>query len=585
VGRLKPSLRLDQAQAEMAGIGARLEHRYPDSNRNKSVAVTPMRERMVGNLRFTLYLLLGAVGLILLIACANMANLLLAKASSRGREMAIRAALGASRGRIVRQLITESALLAVVSGAVGVMLAMWGTPALVALAPANVPRLEEANLDAGVLAFTLAISLLSSLLFGLAPALHASRVDLNDALKQGAARTGIGGGGAARLRGALVVAEIAISVVLLAGAGLLLRSFQALLNVRLGFRPSHVLVMESNVPSSDEEGRRRASQLYKEILAQTVSLPGVTAASLTRSPPGQVSSNGSYFIDGHRELFTVGGPQAVFAVVSAGAFQTVGIPFRAGRDFSASDTYDAPFTAIISESLARKSFPGTDPIGHTISCGFDSLKPMTIVGVVGDIRAFGPAQEIWPELYMPYEQHPTADMHLLARTAGDPLALSDTLRRIVQTRSPDTPVEFSTLEESLAENVAAPRFRTLLLAAFAALAVLLAMAGVYGVMSYVVGQRSSEIGLRMALGASPGNVLRLILRQGLMLTGMGLGIGLAAAVAVTTLLRSMLFEVKTTDPLTYAGVAALLALVALAASYIPARRAVRVDPLPALRSE
>jgi putative ABC transport system permease protein len=210
---------------------------------------------------------------------------------------------------------------------------------------------------------------------------------------------------------------------------------------------------------------------------------------------------------------------------------------------------------------------------------------MTIVGVVGDIRAFGPAQEIWPELYMPYEQHPTADMHLLARTAGDPLALSDTLRRIVQTRSPDTPVEFSTLEESLAENVAAPRFRTLLLAAFAALAVLLAMAGVYGVMSYVVGQRSSEIGLRMALGASPGNVLRLILRQGLMLTGMGLGIGLAAAVAVTTLLRSMLFEVKTTDPLTYAGVAALLALVALAASYIPARRAVRVDPLPALRSE
>ena len=584
VGRLQPWIALRQAQAEMTGIGARLERQYPASNRNESVAVTPMRDRMVGSVRFTLYLLLGAVGLILLIACANMANLLLAKASARGREMAIRAAIGASRGRIVRQLIVESTVLAVVSGAAGVLVAMWATPALIAIAPGNVPRLEEASLDARVLLFTLGISLLSSLVFGLAPALNASRVDLHDALKQGAARTGIASR-ARRLRNALVVAEIAISVVLLSGAGLLLRSFQALLNVPLGFRPDHVLAMAASVPSSDVEGQRRAAQVYKDVLANAFSLPGVASAGLTRMPPGRVNSWGSYSIDALPASTGVSAPQAVFSVVSGGAFQTLGIPLRAGRDFNASDTYDAPFTAIVNASLARKSFPGQNPLGHTIKCGFDSPNAMTIVGVVDDIRQFGPAQNAWPEIYMPYEQHPKADMYLVARTAGNPLTYSEALRRVVQSRSPDTPVRFATLQETLAEDVAAPRFRTLLLAAFAALAVLPAMAGVYGVMNYVVGQRTGEIGLRMALGASPGNLLRLILRQGLTLTALGLGIGLAAAMAATGLLRSMLFEIKTTDPLTYAGVAVLLALVASVASYIPARRAVHVDPLLALRQE
>jgi putative ABC transport system permease protein len=584
VGRLQAWVTLRQAQAEMKGIGDRLERLYPDSNRNKNVAVTAMRERMVGNLRFTLYLLLGAVGMILLIACANMANLLLAKASSRGREMAIRAAVGASRARIVRQLIVESSVLAVVSGAAGVVLARWGTPALIALAPGNVPRLDEATLDARVLIFTLGISLLSSLVFGLAPALDASRVDLNDALKQGTARTGLGSR-SRRLRGALVVAEIAISVVLLAGAGLLLRSFQALLNVPLGFRADHVLAMEAAVPASDLAGRRRASLVYKEALAMVQSLPGVTAAGLDRSPPGDTASDGSYYIDHLPSNYGVNAPQAVFSVVSGGVFQTLGIPLRVGRDFNASDTYDAPFTVIVNDSLARKTFPGENPIGHTLFCGFDSAKGMTIVGVVGDIHQLGPASSALPEILMPYEQHPMPDMQLLVRTAGEPGGIADNLRRFVQTRSPDTPVRFTTLEQRLAENVAAPRFRTLLLVAFATLAMLLAMAGVYGVMTYVVGQRTGEIGLRMALGASPGNLLRLILRQGLTLTALGLGLGLAAAMAATTFLRSMLFEVKTTDPLTYAGVAVLLALVALVASYIPARRAMRLDPLRALRRE
>jgi len=584
VGRLQPWVSLEQARAEMASIGARLEREYPESNRNESVAVTPMQERMVGNIRLTLYLLLGAVALILLIACANMANLLLARGSARSREMAIRAAIGASRGRIVRQLITESAVLAAISGAAGVLVAVWCISALVALAPANVPRLAEANLDSRVLAFTFAVSMLASLIFGLAPAVQASRVDLNDALKQNATRTGAGSG-TKRIRSVLVVAEIALSAVLLCGAGLLLRSFQALLSVPLGFRADHMLVMAASVPASNLEGQLRASELYRDVLAKVESLPGVSSASLVRTPPGGWASNGSYHIDHKPTGGSAGAPQAVFSVVSGGAFRTLGIPLRAGRDFDNSDSFDAPFTVIVNESLVRRSFPGQDPLGHTVYCGFDSPKPMTIVGVVADIHQFGPAAEAWPELYMPYQQHPKTEMRLIAHTVGDPLALSETVRRLVQSLSPDMPVEFSTMEEKLAEGVAAPRFRTLLLTAFAAVAVLLAMVGVYGIMAYVVGQRAGEIGLRMALGAGSRDVVRLILRQALALTGLGVAIGLTGAVAATTVLRSMLFEIKTTDPLTYLGVTALMLLATLAASYIPARRAVSLDPLAALRQE
>ncbi len=588
IGRLKPGVSLEQAQSEMAGIGTRLEQQYPESNRNKNVAVTLLRDRMVGNVRLTLYLLLGAVGLVLLIACANVANLLLARASARGREIAIRAAMGAGRGRIVRQLIVESSLLAIAAGVAAVAVAAWGTSALVALAPGNVPRLEEASLDARVLAFTFGISLLASLIFGLAPALDASRVDLNDALKQGAAR-GTVGGGTQRLRGALVVAEIAFSVILLIGAGLLIHSFQALAATPLGFRPDHLLVMQSSLPASldNVEQLRYAARFYQELLSRARPLPGVSAAAVTLMPPGDSASDGSYYVDSHPEMRDMGvnAPQAVFSVVSGGAFDTLRIPLRAGRDFNASDTYDAPFTAIINETLARRSFAGQDPIGHMISCGFDSSKPMMIVGVVGDIRQYGPALAPQAEIYMPYGQHPRGEMYLLARTAGDPLVLSGALRRMVQERSADTPVKFSTEEQRLSENVAAPRFRTLLLMVFAGLALLLAMAGVYGVMTYTVGQRTAEIGLRMALGAGQGDVLGLVLRQGMLLTALGLALGLAGALAATRLLRSLLFAVKPTDPLTYAGVAALLALVALGATYLPARRAVRIDPLAALRQE
>jgi predicted permease len=570
----------------MAGIGARLEEKYPDSNKGKSVAVTQLRDEMVSEFRLTLYVMLAAVGVVLLIACANLANMLLAKAVARTREMAVRAAVGAGRGRIVRQLITESILLALIAGAAGLALAVWGCRTLVALAPGDVPRLADTGIDGKVLLFTLGISMVASLLFGLAPALQVLRVDLNSALKQSVQRTG-GGSLADRMRQALVVAEIALSVILVAGAGLLIKSFVALQNVELGFRPERVLVVGTSVPASDLESARRATRFYKQLLAEVRALPGVLDAGATMEPPGHTASDGSYWIDQLPAALNVSAPQAVFSVVSPGTFATLGIPQERGRDFNEGDTYDAPFTAVINEALARHAFPNQDPIGHSIFCGLDSMNGMKIVGIVGNIRQEGPAKEPSPEIYMPYEQHPlpASALSVLVRTSMQPGAISPAVRDKIRALSVDVPVKFTTMEALNSEGVAAPRFRTLLLGIFAALAVGLALAGVYGVMSYVVGQRSNEIGLRMALGASQSDVLRLVLRQTLLLAGAGIVIGLAGAAVVTQFLTSMLFGVKTTDPATYAAVVGLLMLTALGASYVPARRAMRVDPMVALRYE
>jgi predicted permease len=389
------------------------------------------------------------------------------------------------------------------------------------------------------------------------------------------------------MRKALVVAEIALSVVLLTGAGLLIKSFVALHNVPLGFRPKNVLVMRTTASGLDLEGTRYANQFFKGLLVDVSALPGVLATGATMAPPGHVDSTGGYWIDHLPKELNVSAPQAVFSVVAPGTFAALGIPLKRGRDFDGGDTYDAPFTAVINEALMRQAFAGEDPIGHLIFCGFDSFKPMKIVAVVGDVRQYGPAREPQPEIYLPYEQHPYNGMTLsvVVRTAVEPTSLIESMRRKVRARSPEVSNQFTTMEASMGENVAGPRFRMLLLGIFAGLAVCLAMAGVYGVMAYAVGQRSSEIGLRMALGATPGDVLRLVLRQGLGLATVGLVLGLIGAVIATRLLTSMLFKVKPTDLMTYVGVVAVLGVVSLAASYLPARRATKVDPLAALKYE
>jgi predicted permease len=592
VGLLKPGVPLERAQAEMVAIAGRLEQQYPESNRGQSVAVTRMRDDMVGDVRFTLYLLLGAVSVVLLIACANTATLLLGKATARTREIALRVALGASHRRILRQLVTESFLLAILAGASGLLLAYGGSKALVALAPANLPRLAETGIDRWVLAFTLGISVTTSFLFGLVPALYAAKVDLNDALKRGGSRSVVGGG-LVRVRGALVVAEIALAVVLLSGAGLLIKSFIALDNVALGFRPENVLVMRASVPAPIPVAR----QFFKDVLPQIAALPGVLAAGATMAPPGHVftpggqESKGIYFIDHMPEKpdFSPSAGKIIAAInmVAPGTFAALGIPLKSGRDFNDGDTLDRPFVAVINETLARKSFSGENPIGRTIFCPFDNTRGAAIIGVAGDVRQYGPASEPAAECYMPYLQHAYngATLSVVVRTMGNPTALAEAMRKLARERSPEVPMKFTTMEATLSDNVATPRFRSLLFGLFAALAVCLAMAGVYGVMAYAVGQRSSEIGLRIALGASTASVLRLVLGQGLVLASIGLVLGLAAAVAGTRLLTSMLFQVQPNDPLVYLAVAALLGVVALLASYVPARRASKIDPLTALRQE
>ncbi len=587
VGRLKTGVPLEQAQAEMTAIAWRLEQQFPETNRGQSVAVTRLRDDMVGDVRLTLYLLLGSVTVVLLIACANTATLLLAKASTRAREIALRAALGASRKRIARQLVTESLLLALVAGLAGLVLAYWGSKTLVALAPADVPRLAEAGIDRWVLGFTLVMSVITSLLFGSIPAFYASKVELSDALKQGGNRIATGGR-MASIRGFLVMVEIALAVTLVCASGLLIKSFVALNNVALGFQPQSVLVMRATVPSPPSEDIARTRQFFSDILARLAKTPGVVAAGATMAPPGYVDSTGAYFLDQlPAQPDWSRAPSAALSVVAPGTFATLGIPLKSGRDFSESDTLDRPFVAVVNEALVRKSFPNRNPLGRTIFCPFDSFQGMRIIGVVGDVRQRGPELEPMPECYMPYGQHAFngATLSLVVRTTGNPNAHAQTLRRLAHEIAPDAPMKFTTMEAILSENVASPRFRTVLFSVFAGLAVCLAMAGIYGVMAFTIDRRSSEIGLRIALGASTGSVVRLVLRQGLALAGIGLVLGLAASIAGTRLLRTVLFQVQPNDPTVYMAVALLVGLVTLAAGYLPASRAAKIDPVVALRQE
>ena len=587
VGLIRQGVSVPQAQAEMSLIGDHLAQEYPKSDEGRTIVVMPLRNDMVRNVRTTLYLLLGTVILVLLIACSNVATLLLGKATVRTREIAIRASMGAGRARIVRQLLTESLMLAFLAGAAGVLIAYGGSRAFVAVAPADVPRLSSAGIDLRVLAFTLGVTLLASLIFGTVPAWHASRIDLGEALKQGG-RAGTAGS-ATRIRRGLVVAEVAFSVLLLTGSALLVRSFLALNHVALGYRPEKVLVVETSVQTtSGVDSQLRATAIYKRILPEIRTVPGVVAAGAMLVPPGRRGPRGSVWGDFLPADMERKAPSAGFSVIAPGTFGAIGVPLLRGRDFDDRDTYEAPFTVIVNEALGRRAFPGQDPLGRTVYCGLDdSTRPLKIIGVAGDFRQYGPATEPSPEIYLPYEQHlnNATALKLVIRTTMDPQSLAAPLRRKLRTEAPGVPLKFDTLQALLDQNLAAPRFRTLLLAAFAGLAVSLAMAGVYGVLAYAVAQRSSEIGLRMALGARGRDVLGMVVRQGMGLAALGFALGIVGSFAMGRFIAGFLYGVQPNDPLTFAAVAAFVASATLAATWLPARRAVAIDPLQALRQD
>ena len=589
LARIGGTVSLAQAQAEMTGIAARLSQQYPVSNADKGVAVVPLQEVVVGDTRQTLFVLLAAVAFVLLIACANVANLLLARATARGRELVVRAAVGAGRMRLIRQMLTESVVLALFAATGGVIIARWGVSALLALAPADLPRLAEVTVDGTALAFALGISLLSSLIFGLAPAWHVSRVDLADGLRQGGKGSSLGmrGGWA---RKAFVVTEIALAVALVMGAGLLGRSLIALANVDMGFEAEKLVVLRTVVPVAGRPDFPRAIATYRGVLEELRATPGVVAASGVTSLPTAVRSNGGYWIQGGPgpEVLGMKSPQAVFNVITPDYFKTLQVPLVKGRDFNDGDRLEAPRVALVNEQLVKDAFPGVDPVGLTIRAGLDGLEPMTIIGIVKDIRTRGPARPVQAELFMPYEQHqgPATSLNIVIRTdAADPMTLGATAARQIRSRSPEVPVRVETMDMTMASATSAPRFRTMLLVVFAAVALLLAVAGVYGVMAYTVNQRVPEIGLRVALGASPSDVMQLVLREGALLVMIGLAVGALLSYAAVQFISGLLFGVSARDPLVFAAVSGLVAMAALFACLIPGRRALRVDPLIALRAE
>jgi len=587
VARLRPDIAVETAQSDLDTIGARLQAGFPKTNRNKTFAAVPLRERMVGTIRSTLYLLLGAVGLVLLIACANVANLLLARTPGRARELAVKTALGAGRWRIVRQLIAENLVLAAAGGVLGVALARGGLNLLLHRAPANLPRVDEISLDWRALAFTTAIALLSSVLFGLAPAWQAARLEVVEALKLGGTR-GVVGRGSHRLRDAVVIVEIALSFTLAIGAGLLFRSFMALTGVDLGYRAAGLLVMYAHAPAHTLKDSLAVGRRFDELLQSIRSIPGVvSAAGAMGMPAGQYGSNGGFAIEG-RQVFGAGRlPQAGFRLASPGYFAAMGVPLLAGRDLNAQDVYESPFVAVVSVSLARQNFPQENPLGRRIQLGLDdATKWLTIVGVVGDVRA-DPATPPGPEIYMPLRQHPfyANEIQVAVRTSMPPASISGAVRRQVMDLLPETAVKFTTMDEMLSDAVATPRFRTSLVAIFAMVALLLAMAGVYGVMTYLTAERTSELGVRLALGATPGAVVRIVLARAAVFASIGLLLGVAGSAALGRFLATLLFGLKSSDPATYLVVIAAVGLTTLAAAFGPAWRAGRIDPLAAIRQE
>jgi putative ABC transport system permease protein len=585
VGRLKDGVTAAGAQAELATIAGGLARRYPKENEGWGVRIAPLAESFVGGVRTALAVLLGAVGLVFLIACANVANLLLARASARSREVAIRTALGAGRATLVRQFLTECLLLGLVGGGLGVAVAVAATGALRRGLPSDLPRVGEIAVDLPVLGFSLAASLAAVLLFGLAPSLHASRSGLSSALREGSPASGESGG-RKRLRHGLVAAETALSFVLLVGAGLLARSFARLQDVPLGFDPSHVLTAGMSLPRTQYSKPEQWRGFYSALVERLRSEPGVesVAASLPLPLYGG-GLNFAFKIDGRSET-TGADLTANYTAATPAYFRVLGIPLRRGRVPDDRDSADAPPVCVVSETFARQYFPGEDPIGRRLSFGFRDPVSREIVGIVADVRRDGLGSESRPEMYVPFAQEPWWAAYAVVRTKGDPGRLSAALRNAVGSLDPSLPVEsIEPMTNMVSESVAQPRFRTTLLAMFGAAALALAAIGIYGVISYNVGRRTREVGIRMALGARRGDVFRLVVAEGLALVGVGLAAGLAGALMLTRYLESLLFRVGRLDLATYVGVAATLVAAGALACWLPARRAMRVDPMTALRSE
>ena len=588
VARLKPNVSLQQAETDINLIYARLEQQYPESNTGRRATLTPLHEFFTGDVRQPLLILLGSVGLVLLIACANVANLLLVRASTRKREMSVRVALGASRGRVIRQLLTESLMLATIGAVLGTLLAHWGMKFIAHQLPDGIPRLNEANVDLRVLVFTVGVSLVIGLLFGLAPALQASRLNLTDALKEGDRGSS---GGRQRMRSVLVVGEVALTLTLLVGAGLLIQSFRRVLQVDPGFEPQNLLTMQ--ISASNPDGHQVVG-FFNQLQENLRSLPGVKAVAISNGLPMGVVNRPVFFIEGQPRPEKGKEPGGIRYTVSPDYFQTMGIDLVKGRTFTTHDTPTTPLTVVIDEALAQR-FGNEDPIGKRLSQSSSGTPSYEIIGVVRHVEQDnldGSAIRT-PQFYLSFNQLPAERwpgsvrrVNLLTRTDVEPASLASTVRDQIARLNKDQAVfNVKTMDQIVSQSLASRRFSMLLLSAFAIVALALASIGIYGMLSYAVAQRTREIGLRMTLGAQAGTVLRLVIGQGMKLALAGVALGLVTSLALTRTMKNLLFGVSATDPTTFVGIALLLSLVALLACWIPARRATKVDPIIALRYE
>jgi predicted permease len=589
IGRLKPGITIAQAQAAMDLVTKHAETQNPLWKGWFTARVIPLARQVVGDTRLPLQLMLGAVGIVLLIACSNVANLLLARSLARKKEFTLRAALGAGHGRLIRQLLTESLLLAVTGGIVGLLFAKTGIYFVKLLGPTSIPRLGEVTLDVPVFAFALAVSLLAGILFGLAPAMGAARENLVDSLKEGSQRSGVNPA-SSRLRNALLVSQVALALVLVISAGLLTRTFFRMLGTDGGFRGERVLTFQLSLPPLNYADEHHIVALYRNALERLRTIPGVQSAGIGETVPmGGEGESTVIRMPDHPAISGKETPFANFTIISPGYFSSVGTPLLRGRDFLETDTADSMPVTIVNAAMEKKYWPGESALGKQVGPGSKRYPLLTIVGVVPDVKHISLREETTPEMYVVYTQKPwpsMRNMRVALSTKVDPASMTGSVREAVHSLDPDLPLaKVTTLTTLVDDSMSQPRFSMLLLATFAALALVLASIGMYGVISYSVGQRTREIGIRMALGAERSKVFGMILGQGARLAGLGIVIGLVGAVGVTHLMASFLFGVRPTDPLTFGGVVLLLLGVALLASYIPARRATRVDPMIALRHE